>query len=242
LAGIIPTTIEEIDMNEYQIREKRKYDESHKRLEAIVAEFNELDLGDVTEFTIEEMNQDYDFVPRYLSITALIEHGPIEIMCERDGYGFNDRWEFRAAGWPTYTDENGSTCTVDPSGLWNPKANRPVTTAAQDREPKAIAKQIANKILPEYMSIYARCTERAESAQGHSDETADAKRRLAKACGDEGHSIGRRGSGFYCKDIPGDTLRVEFNSIGDVGIRIHALEMVEVIGFIRNLRAEKVAA
>ena len=94
-------------MNEYQQREATKHQKSLGRLHLIVEQLNALDLGDVTEFEIQPDADDCDFTPRYIAISALIMEGPIEIMCERDGYGNNDRWEFRAAGWPTYTDENG---------------------------------------------------------------------------------------------------------------------------------------
>lgn len=224
-------------MNEYQLKYLRKYQKSLGRLHLIVEELNALDLGDVTEFEIQPIPDELDHTPRYIAITALIQEGPIEIMCERDGYGNNDRWEFRAAGWPTYTDENGKTCTIDPSELWNPKASRPTTTAAQDRAPKAIAKQIASKLIPEYIDTYKRCLDRAQEAEEHSNERAEGLSRLAKACRDDRAFLGRRGSSFYIKELPGDTVSVDSNSHGDVQIRLHTDEMIPVIALLRELRA-----
>ena len=82
-------------MNEYQLKNLKTYEESARRLRLIVDELNALDLGDVTEFEIQPVPEDYDFTPRYIAISALIMEGPIEIMCERDGYGNSGRWEFR---------------------------------------------------------------------------------------------------------------------------------------------------
>lgn len=224
-------------MNEYQLRDKRNYDESHKRLEAIVAELNQLELGAVTKFKIQPIGEEYDFTPRFICISARIPSGKIVIICERNGYGNTGRWEFRASGWPSYEDENGSTCTIDPSSLWNPQASRPVTTAAQDRQPKAIAKQIANKIIPDYLSIYARCGVLAKSNQEHSNERAEGLRRLAVACRDENRHASRQGASFYIQELPGDTVGIDSNSHGDVQIRLHTDEMISVIALLREIRA-----
>ena len=224
-------------MNEYQQREAHNYSKTLGRLNLIVTELNKLGIDEVTEFEIQPIPEEYDFTPRFICISALFDLGPAEIICERDGYGNRGRWEFRASGWPTYEDENGSTCTIDPSNLWNPKANRPTTTAAQDRQPKAIAKQIASKILPEYYKTYDRCLERARSAQGHSNERAEGLRRLAEACRDDRMFCGRQGSSFYIKELPGDAVNVESNSHGDVRIRLHTNEMIRVIELLREIRA-----
>ena len=224
-------------MNEYQQREATKYQKSLGRLDLIVKQLNELDLGDVTEFSIEPPSEDLDFTPRFICISALIMEGPIEIICERDGYGNSERWEFRASEWPSYTDENGSKNTIDPSSLWNPKANRPTTTAAQDRDPKAIAKQIASKILPEYIEIYKRCLERAQDAQGYANKTEQAINNLVEVCQDESHYSGRGSRSFYVRHLPGESVLVEFRSIGDCKVALAADEMVDVIEFLRKRRA-----
>jgi hypothetical protein len=224
-------------MNEYQQRDATKYQKSLGRLHLIVEELNALDLGDVTEFEIQPIPDDCDYSPRYIAISALIQEGPIEIMCERDGYGSNDRWEFRASGWPTYTDENGKTEVIDPSNLFSPRASRPTTTAAQDRAPKAIAKQIAGKVIPEYIETYKRCLGRAEEAQAYSDKSTANADMVAEAAKDEGHHIGRRGRAWYVKGLKGDTLCVEMKSADNFGIEVSAREMVAVIGLVREMRA-----
>jgi hypothetical protein len=224
-------------MNEYQLRDLKTYEESARRLRLIVDELNALELEDVTTFEMQPTPEDYDFTPRFICVDALTEAGKIELICERDGYGSKGRWEFRASGWPTYTDENGSTCTSDSSNLWNPSEPRPTTTAQQDRDPKAIAKQIASKILPEYLRIYARCVERNDDMQKHSDVRADGLRRLAEACKDTGHQNGRARSSFYIQGLPGDTVSVDSNSHGDVQVRLGTDEMIKVIALLRELRA-----
>jgi len=224
-------------MNEYHEKEARKYQKSLGRLHLIVEQLNALDLGDVTEFEIQPVKDDCDYSPRYIAIKALIMEGPIEIMCERDGYGNADRWEFRAAGWPTFTDSNGKTETVDPSNLGRPRVNRPTTTAAQDRAPEAIAKQIANKLIQDYVDVYKRCLEQAEDYQAHSDKSVANAKMVAEAAKDTGHHIGRRGRGFYVADLPGPTLRIEMKSADSFEVDLSAKEMVAVIGLVRELRA-----
>jgi len=224
-------------MNEYQQREATKHQKSLGRLHLIVEQLNALDLGDVTEFEIQPVPDDCDYSPRYIAIAALIQEGPIEIMCERDGYGNSDRWEFRASGWPTYTDENGKQEVIDPSNLFSPRASRPTSTAAQDRAPMAIAKQIAGKVIPEYIETYKRCLGRAEEAQAYSDKSTANADMVAEAAKDEGHHIGRRGRAWYVKGIKGETLRVEMKSSDSFEIEVKAKEMVAVIGLLREMRA-----
>ncbi len=220
-------------MNEYQLRDLKKYEESMRRLRLIVDELNNLDLGDVTEFEIQPIPEDFDHTPRYIAISALISQGPIEIMCERDGYGNSGRWEFRAAGWPTYTDENGARCIVDPSGLWNPKANRPTTTAAQDREPKAIAKQIAGKLIQDYVDIYNRCVNSAEAAEEYGTKKADALRRLTEACGQTYNQKAKHKGTIYTKGNGLESFRVEFRSEGDVVLHLTTDQAITALEAIR---------
>jgi hypothetical protein len=220
-------------MNEYQLRDLKNYEESARRLRLIVDELNGLDLGDVTEFEIQPVPEDYDFTPRFICISALISQGPIEIICERDGYGNSGRWEFRASGWPTYTNEDGSTCTVDPSNLWNPKANRPTSTAAQDRDPKAIAKQIASKIIPEYIEIYKRCLNSAEEAEKYGTKKADALRRVTEACGQEYNQKAQHKGTIYTKGNGFDSFRVEFRSESDVILHLTTEQAITALEAIR---------
>ena len=220
-------------MNEYQQRDARKYQKSLGRLHLIVEELNALDLGDVTEFDIQPVPDDCDFTPRYIAISALIMEGPIEIMCERDGYGNNDRWEFRASGWPTYTNEDGASCTVDPSNLWNPKASRPTTTAAQDRAPKAIAKQIASKLIPDYLSIYSRCTATAQEREEYGADKADALRRLTEACGQTYDQKAQHKGTIYTKGNGVESFRVEFRSEGDVIMHLTTEQAITALEAIR---------
>jgi hypothetical protein len=220
-------------MNEYQLRDLKTYEESVRRLRLIVDELNELDLGDVTEFEIQPIPEDYDFTPRFICISALIMEGPVEIICERDGYGNAGRWEFRASGWPTYINQDGSSCTVDPSNLYQPRANRPTTTAAQDREPKAIAKQIASKIIPDYINVYKRCLNDAQEREEHSNSTADALRRLTEACGQTYDQKAAHKNTIYTKGNGVESFRVEFRSEGDVIMHLTTEQAIKALEVIR---------
>lgn len=219
-------------MNEYQQNEEHKYSVAAERLQMIVDELN-ANIDSTAVWRMLPRGEDYDFTPRFIAIS----NGLLELICEHDGYGNKNRWEFRASGWPTYTDENGKVCTSDYSDLWNPKESRPTTTAADTREPKAIAKQIISKVLGDYCMIYARAKVRAQEFQTHSDERADGLRRLGEAAQDQDRYQGRHGSSFYVRNLPGDTLSIESNSHGDCRIRLHTDEMVQVIALIREIRA-----
>ena len=220
-------------MNEYQLRDLKTYEESVRRLRPIVDELNDLDLGDVTEFEIQPIPEDYDFTPRFICISALIMEGPVEIICERDGYGNAGRWEFRASVWPSYINQDGASCTVDPSNLYQPRANRPTTTAAQDREPKAIAKQIASKIIPDYINIYKRCLNDAQEREEHSNNTADALRRLTEACGQTYDQKAQHKGTIYTKGNGEESFRVEFRSEGDVILHLTTEQAITALEAIR---------
>ncbi len=219
-------------MNEYQQRDATKYQKSLGRLHLIVDELNALDLGDVTEFEIQPIPKDYDFTPNFIAITALIMEGPIEIMCERDNYGNIDRWEFRASVWPTYIDENGKTCTVDPSNLWRPRPSRPTTTAAQDRAPKAIAKQIASKLIPDYIEIYKRCLNSAEEHQDHAAKEEEALQAVTEAAG-EVYEQGKDRNRDISVRKGDEYIRVEFRSTGDVILHVTSAQAITALEAIR---------
>lgn len=224
-------------MNEYQLKSLKKYEESARRLRPIVDELNAIEMEEVTEWEMVPMDEGLDYVPRYIYIRALCEKGPLKILCARDEYQAADRWEFSPCEWPKYKDSDGSTKTISPHDLWNPKEVAPKTTAQQDREPKAIARQIANKIIPEYLRIYARATERAQDAQGYSDSTRDALSRLAAACRDrDSDTHGRPRRSFFVRELEGSTVSVEFRSLGSCKIELSTDEMIEVVGLLRKLR------
>jgi len=227
------------NLSKYQIRDLEKYDESAKRLRLIVDELNKLDLGDVTEFEMIPMDTAYDHVPRYIYIKALIMEGELQIMCERDGYGNADRWDFTAIGWPKYTNENGDSKTIDPSDCWNPKEVRPESTAAQDRPAKAIAKQIASKIIGEYIRIYQVCNDKAQMWQERSDTTKDNLSRLAEACQDDNMFRGTPQKILYIRGVGDEySKRVEFRSDNDVRITLTTDEAIAVIAMLRERNRE----
>jgi len=152
----------------------------------------------------------------------------LEIMVRYNEYDIRGKFEFTAIQWPEYTDENGHKGTSDPSNCYNPREHRPSTKATAGREPKAIAKQIESKIIPEYERIYERCQGLAADSQKYHDATAEALKQLTEATGDDRHSAGNRRSGWYLQDYPG-SQSVEFNSVGDVRIRLSVADMLDVI-------------
>ena len=101
-----------------------------------------------------------------------------------------------------------------------------------------IASQIANKILGDYIDIFKRCLESAQSHQEHADKTADARTRFADACQDEREFRGHPQRRFYVKNIPGETLGVEFRSVGDVQINLSTDEVIDVIAMLREQRRD----
>ena len=173
---------------------------------------------------------------RYLSN----EDGSRQIFCESNRYGCVGKFRFSAMVWPSYTENEGDhlrTCTSTPSDLWNPKENAPETTATHGRKFEAIAKQIESKIIPEYERLYILCQIRATAAQKHSDEVQDCKHRLAEATGQDIAHHGGRSSIFYIRDLPGETVGVEYRSPGDCRVSLSTGEMIEVVALIRKLRA-----
>jgi hypothetical protein len=212
-------------MNEYQLKRKAEAEQLTAELEAIC---NELAGNWAVDYIVDN---DWDYrIPMYikddtgrtLHVTALWNH--------------KDRIEVQGAGWPKHVDTNGRTVMVTPRECWNPKECPPVTTFARSRPVKAIAKQIETKILPEYDRLMARLGEMAKSRQGYADESMNAGKCIAIACGDKyqpGHDT------HYVRNMGGDTVRIEYRSPGSCVVDLPAAEMVEVIALIRKLRASK---
>lgn len=223
------------ELNEYQKRNEAAYDITVEKLQAIV---DELKKYSGPNWALIPPDRTLDHTPRFVCIS----NGTLGILAERGGYSNKDRWRFFASEWPKTTNETGRKESVTPSNLYDPKERRPETTAAENRDPKAIAKQIANKIISDYQRIYARCEERAAGIQKHYDSRAAAMSRLAKACGDDNrYQTGRSGHTYYVRNLPGDTVGVEFNSEGDVKIRLNTDEMIEVLALLRQLRQSEAA-
>ena len=169
--------------------------------------------------------------------------GDRKLVAMANHYGHAGRFEFRACHWPTYTDEGGNKKTVFPSDVpatatqenHSPRGSTPTTTAAIDREPKAVAKQIERKIFAAYDDLFTRCEERAASSQTYHDTTAAALEALGKATGDplRPNSNYRY---FYIKGLPGDPVRLEFQSVGDVRIGLTTEEAIDVIALLWHRR------
>lgn len=162
----------------------------------------------------------------------------LEIMARYNEYDIRGKFEFRAIKWPEYTDENGHKGTSSPDNCYQPRETVPTTKAAGGREPKAIAKQIESKIIPEYLRIYERCQGLAAESQAYHDKTKDALEKLTAATGDDRHSTGRRSCGWYLQGLPG-SQRVEFHSEGDVEIRLPTEDMLAVIDLLYRRKTGK---
>lgn len=208
--------------NEYQQKAQKRAEEFAAILEAIITDLPgdwQLDTWDGDGFpcwrTISEVDG-----PRQFTAGTYLAAG-------------KQRIEFKACGWPSYTDANGYKQTQCVSNLWNPREERPSCTCAYDRETRLVAKQIA-RLFPEYDRIHARLAERAADAQTYEDRTQSGLRRLAEATGNEYKPNGHRG--FFLRDLPGDTVSIDFNSVGDVRVRLDTEEMLPVIALLYKLR------
>ncbi len=211
-------------MNEYQRKQRELADQFGRELAGIA---HYMGAG----WQVEPITGDTEWAPVWR--TLQLNGGSRKIWAQKT---HNSRYEFKASKWPSYTDTDGSEKQKFPSDTYNPRETTPTTTAAIGREPAAIARQIVTKILPEYERIYARLEEAAAETQKYHDKTADALKRLAEATGDTRTSLGTHRTGFYLQDLPGDTLCVTFNSVGDVRFGLDTDEAIEVIGLIRELR------
>ena len=210
-------------MNEWQERAKQRAEEFAEILEAIMAELPgnwKLKPESDTAFA------------RWRQIDNQDKHR--SILCGSYQAAGKERIEFKACGWPGYIDEQGHNHAKTPSNLWNPKEATPVCTAAIDREPRLIAKQIA-RLFPEYDRIYERCEAIAKEAQEYHNRAGNILKRLAEATGNE-HKPSRRGNSFYLQELPGDIVSVEYRSPGDVKVGLDGEEMLKVIKLIYSIR------
>jgi hypothetical protein len=224
-------------LNEYQQKAELQYEEKMQLLSGIVDELNKLDMGDIGDWTIQPRSDDCDWTPRFFMIKAKHANGEYELMAECDGYGHTGRWVFSAIGWPSYVDMNGREVSITPCDLWDPKENRPETTAAKTREPKAIARQINSKIMGEYMRIYQTCWRVADDRQHHENKSRDARAALAEACQDSLEFRGNPQRTFYVRHMEGNPVRLEWRSIGDVQLSVTTDEAIQVVALLRKLRA-----
>ena len=208
-------------MNDYQQRQKEKAAAFEALLAPIAAAMG---------WHVVPVRDDNECAPTWRTLA----NGTREIWAQID---HKNRLNFQAIGWPSYTDEAGNKqrCFPTRSDEWTPK-----TTAAANRDPKAIAKQIESKLIPDYETMYESLAEQAASHQKYANRTADALKRLAEATGNE-HEPGKQWRGFYVRDLPGETVRIDWNSVGDCRISLDTDEMIAVIGLLRTLRTKAAA-
>jgi len=152
-----------------------------------------------------------------------------------------ERFEFSASAWPTHTDKAGKECRVIPHDLgsewqgseFKEREPTPTTTAARSRTPEAIARQIENKLIPEYKRVYKILEEVAESRQAYANKEADIITRLFKATQEERLEGSKP---YFVRNIGGDTLTIDYRSPGSILIDLSADDMVAVIEFLRQKR------
>lgn len=208
------------ELNEYQKKQNAEAVEFHDLLQPIVDQMPE-------GWSLKPVHIDDEGHAWRCLYIANAATG-LEIMARHNEYDIRGKFEFRAVAWPEYTDEAGHKGTSSPDNCYQPRETVPTTKAAAGREPKAIAKQIESKIIPEYERIFERCQGLAAESQAYHDKTKQALDKLTAATGDDRHSIGRTRSGWYLQGLPG-SQRVEFHSEGDVEIRIPTEDMLAVI-------------
>jgi len=213
-------------MNDYQKRKQEEAQQFETQLLVIVSYMDHWHLVPVPD--------DNECAPYWRTLRNA--DGTRELWAQKIQRGSKYRFEFSATVWPKYTDEAGNAKSKSPRDCYQPNESTPTTTAAIEREPKAIATQIMSKIMPDYDRIFGRLETVAKITQDYFDETADALRRISKATGNA-YEPGKAFRGFYVRDLPGDPMQVDFNSVGDCRLSLHANEMIKVIGLIRELRS-----
>ncbi len=105
---------------------------------------------------------------------AVLTRGPmsIDIRYDRNTTGLT-HLRIQTWGWPSYTSHNRGdirTTIVTPSMMWGPKESDPSIRCAIKRGHAAIAQDIGTRFIPEYVRIWNRCKERADSCQIYNDE------------------------------------------------------------------------
>ncbi len=216
-------------MNDYQRQKKVEADHFADELDKILAHMD--------GWTLVPVRDDNECAPTWRTLRN--HEGDREIWAQKIQRGSAERFEFQATLWPKYTDEAGHEKSKSPRDCYQPNESTPTTTAAREREPRAIAKQIFAKIIPDYDRIFERLESAAKLTQEYHDETADALKRLAAATGNE-YEPDKPFRSYYVRDLIGDDpMRVEFNSVGDCRISLHTDEMIEVLNFIRRRRSVK---
>lgn len=156
-----------------------------------------------------------------------------DFWCHRYMAGCSDRIEYKATNWPSYTNESGREFTVWPTDLY-PKEVTPVCTAAMGRDPKTVARAVG-RLLPEYNRIWTLCEQRAEESGSYYAKTREAIEQLCKATGNP-YKADETYHSYFLRGLPGDTVNVKFNSVGDVEVRLPTEEMLQIIELIYRLR------
>ncbi len=143
---------------------------------------------------------------------------------------------FSPSAWPEYIDTDGRKCSKRPHDLYgtDPRPVSPETRCKTFRSPESIARQIQSKVVRDYELLYVDCNTAASASQEYTDKTNAGRMRIKLAC----RSIESDGRGrvFYAKEMLGESVRVEFNSVGDVRLHLDAKEAASVINFLRSKR------
>lgn len=142
---------------------------------------------------------------------------------------------FSPIAWPQYTDIDGRKCSKRPNDLYGTDLRpvSPETRCKTYRPPESIARRIQSKVIKDYELLYVDLQELARSAQEYTDKTNAGRDVLAKACR---HVPNSGQNSFYVREMPGESVRVEFNSVGDVRLHLDAKEAASVINYLRSKR------
>ena len=216
-------------MNEYQQRE-------HEKSAVLRAEI-QLIGDEMGLWKLQPDNPEMDHAPR----SFYLSNGKYRIRVNAI-WNHTERLEFTACEFGSYINTEGRETHLYPSDFGNnwsgndfvPREITPTTTAARSRTPAAIAKQVKNKIIPEYLRIYDALQELGASRQGYTDKDTEAKAILYAATQDKQAKPHHKP--HFVRNINGH-LYIKYNSAESVSIDLTASEAAKVINFIREDRA-----
>lgn len=120
-------------------------------------------LGSVLQWRLERRTEPADS-KHFAAIRVLREDGPY-LYLSFDSWRNVGRVSV-SGGWPSYTKNDGqSTERTTPTNRDISEADYSSITVAVSRGPEAVAKEIARRLLPNYLKLYAVLKERAELHQ-----------------------------------------------------------------------------
>lgn len=167
--------------------------------------------------------------PRTSSNWFYLSNGKLKITAKQL-WNNCERVEFSASEWPSYEDTDGKDRRMSPYDVgWKSQT----TTAAIDREPRLIARQVKSKLLEWYVDAYGKLATRAKERAGNTADWETCRAKLADATGDHSNNgygseryYNDKATGIHCK------MRSPSSVVFDVGVD----EAVKIINLLRTMR------